>query len=224
MPYLYVVRHGQPDFAGNYDSLTGLGAQQASWLGAHLAARGLRFDRIASGTLQRQVDTCDLVVQQLAAAADVVRDGRFNEYDHVSLLTFFESRDPAALRATGDRRAYFTAIRHALQQWSRHDGPVSGGETWAEFGERILGGLADLCAGLERDARVLVVTSGGVIGRCAAHAVGADSEVAIQLNLQTRNTGVTEIVRAATGGMRLVAFNSVPHLETPERQGSVTFS
>jgi len=22
MPYLYLVRHGQPDFAGNYDSIT----------------------------------------------------------------------------------------------------------------------------------------------------------------------------------------------------------
>ena len=60
MPYLYVVRHGQPDFAGNYDSLTPLGEQQSTWLGEHLAARNLRFARVVCGTLQRQVSTCDL--------------------------------------------------------------------------------------------------------------------------------------------------------------------
>ncbi|HET9693720.1 MAG TPA: hypothetical protein VFP48_05010, partial [Steroidobacteraceae bacterium] len=65
---------------------------------------------------------------------------------------------------------------------------------------------------------------GGVIGRYAALAMGADAEVAIQLNLQTRNTGVTEIVRTSTGATRLVAFNSVPHLERPERSDAVTFS
>ena len=47
MPYLYLVRHGQPDFAGNYDSLTDLGVQQSTWLGEHFAARGLQFARVA---------------------------------------------------------------------------------------------------------------------------------------------------------------------------------
>lgn len=224
MPYLYVVRHGQPDFTGEYDSITALGAQQSRWLGEHFAMRGLRFARVASGTLRRQADTCDLILQQLADAAEPVRDARYNEYDHASLLTFFEGRDPVALRASGDRRAYFTAIRHALQQWARHEGSLSGGETWADFGGRIQGAIADLCTGLERDDNVLIVTSGGVIGRYVALSIGAAAEVAIQLNLQTRNTGVTEIVRTPSGGTRLVAFNAVPHLEHPARSAAVTFS
>ncbi|HET7202310.1 MAG TPA: histidine phosphatase family protein [Steroidobacteraceae bacterium] len=225
MPYLYVVRHGQPDFTGEYDSITELGAQQSRWLGEHFAMRGLRFARVASGTLRRQAATCDLILQQIAHAPEPVRDPRYNEYDHASLLRFFAGRDPAALRASGDRRVYFTAIRQALQQWAHHEGSLSrGGETWADFGGRILGGVADLCAGLERDDNVLIVTSGGVIGRYVALSIGADSEVAIQLNLQTRNTGVTEIVRTPTGGTRLVAFNAVPHLEHPARSDAVTFS
>ena len=225
MPYLYVVRHGQPDFTGDYDSITTLGAQQSRWLGEHLAMRGLRFARVASGTLRRQADTCDLMLQPFAETTEPVRDPRFNEYDHASLLSFFEGRDPVALRATGDRRLYFTSIRHALQQWARHEGALDGGgETWAGFGDRILRGVADLCTGLERDDNVLIVTSGGVIGRYVALSVGADAQVAIQLNLQTRNTGVTEIVRTLAGATRLVAFNGVPHLEHPARSGAVTFS
>ena len=123
MPYLYFVRHGQPDFTGNYDSLTELGARQSSWLGEHFAARDIRFARVASGTLKRQADTCDAVLQHLPGAPTPVRDARFNEYDHASLLAFFEGDRLQSLRATGDRRGYFTAIRHALQQWSRHPGP-----------------------------------------------------------------------------------------------------
>ena len=224
MPYLYLVRHGQPDFTGNYDSLTELGTRQSSWLGEHLGARGVRFARIASGTLRRQVDTCDAMLQHVAEPPAPVRDARLNEYDHASLLSFFEGDRLQSLRAAGDRRGYFTAIRHSLQQWSRHSGPIANGESWATFGERILAGVADLCQELERDANVLIVTSGGVIGRYTADVLGAGADAAIQLNLQTRNTGVTEIVRTPSGGARLVAFNAVPHLESAQRQRMVTFS
>jgi len=224
MPYLYLVRHGQPDFTGNYDSLTDLGAQQSSWLGEHLGARGVGFARVASGTLRRQADTCKAMLQHLPASPDAVQDARFNEYDHASLLSFFEGDRLQSLRAAGDRRGYFTAIRHSLQLWSRHDGPITNGESWGTFGERIEAGVAELCEGLERDANVLIVTSGGVIGRYTAAVLGAGADTAIQLNLQTRNTGVTEIVRTPSGGARLVAFNAVPHLERAERQAMVTFS
>jgi broad specificity phosphatase PhoE len=224
MPYLYLVRHGQPDFAGNYDSLTELGTRQSSWLGEHLAARGIHFARAVSGTLVRQVDTCEALLQHIPDPPAPVRDARFNEYDHASLLSFFEGDRLQSLRAAGDRRGYFTAIRHSLQQWSRHAGPIVDGESWATFGDRILAGIADLCDGLERDANVLIVTSGGVIGRYTAEVLGAGADAAIQLNLQTRNTGVTEIVRTPSGGARLVAFNAVPHLECTERQHTVTFS
>jgi broad specificity phosphatase PhoE len=70
---------------------------------------------------------------------------------------------------------------------------------------------------------VLVVTSGGVIGRLVAGALGASAEAAIQLNLQTRNTGITELVRGRSVN-RVLAFNAVPHLERPEREHAITHS
>ena len=127
-------------------------------------------------------------------------------------------------RLSLDRGGFGYRIRHSLQQWSRHTGPITDGESWAMFGERIQAGVAALCEGLDRDANVLIVTSGGVIGRYTAEVLGAGADAAIQLNLQTRNTGVTEIVRTPSGGVRLVAFNAVPHLESADRQGLVTFS
>ncbi len=224
MPYLYLVRHGQPDFAGNYDSITDLGARQSTWLGEHFAARGLRFARVLAGTLQRQVSTCERVMHALDGPSGFTQDARFNEYDHLSLLQFFEGNRLQAIRASGNRREYFAAIRSAMQQWSRHDKPVAGGETWAGFGDRIRAGVAAACAGLGRDDNVLIVTSGGVIGRYASEVLDAGADAAIQLNLQTRNTGVTEVIRPASGNARLVSFNAIPHLERPDRADAITHS
>jgi broad specificity phosphatase PhoE len=224
MPYLYVVRHGQPDFAGNYDSLTALGEQQSTWLGEHLHARGLRFVRAVCGTLQRQSATCDLILRQLSEAPATAYDAGLNEYDHASLLHFFAGDRVQQLRIAGDRRGYFTAIRQALQAWARHEGPIANGESWGEFGARIEAALATACAGLQRDDNVLVVSSGGVIGRLVATVLGAGAEAAVQLNLQVRNTGVTEIVWPVSGPPRLAAFNTIAHLERAGRAHAVTFA
>jgi broad specificity phosphatase PhoE len=223
MPYLYLVRHGQPDFTGHYDSITDLGARQSAWLGAHFASRGLRFARVASGTLQRQVATCERMLAHMPGVHSPLQDARFNEFDHASLLSFFEGDGVQELRKAGDRRGYFAAIRHALQAWSRHEGTLAGGETWSEFGARIRQGIVDACSGLGRDDLVLVVTSGGVIGRYTAEVLGASADTAIQLNLQARNTGVTEVVVTGNGSARLAVFNAVPHLETPERAAAITY-
>jgi broad specificity phosphatase PhoE len=224
MPYLYFVRHGQPDFAGNYDSITELGEQQSSWLGQHFAARGLGFTRVLSGTLQRQVSTCERVMNELDGRRDFARDARFNEYDHLALLRHFEGDRLQAIRASGDRREYFAAIRSAMQKWSRQDDVVAGSESWAEFGARIRAGVATACAGLGREDKVLIVTSGGVIGRYTAEVLESGAETAIQLNLQIRNTGVTEVIWPPSGSARLVSFNAIPHLERPDRAYAITHS
>jgi broad specificity phosphatase PhoE len=223
MPYLYLVRHAQPDFTGNYDSVTDLGLQQSAWLGEHFASLGLHFARVISGSLERQAHTLEEILRCLPGSPPALTDPRFNEYDAASVLGTFHLGDERALRATGDRHRYFTAVRDALHAWSQLDAVIPGGESWSQFGARIAAGLADACEGLGADAKVLVVTSGGVIGRSVAAALGAGPDAAIQLNLQVRNTGVTEIVRGRTA-TRVVAFNAVPHLERADRAYAVTHS
>jgi broad specificity phosphatase PhoE len=223
MPYLYLVRHAQPDFAGHYDSVTDLGLQQAAWLGEHFAARDLRFARVACGSLQRQRHTLEALLEHLPLAPRPQVDPRFNEYDAAGVLAAYHQGDERAMRATGDRRGYFTAVRNALQAWSRQDDAPAGTESWRDFGARVGSAADELCAGLANADAVLVVTSGGVIGRLVAEALGAGAEAAIQLNLQTRNTGVTEMVRGRSIA-RLVAFNAVPHLERTDRAYAMTHS
>lgn len=223
MPRLYLVRHAQPDFAGHYDSVTELGLQQSAWLGQHFAAQGLEFSRTVCGSLVRQAATLETLLSQLPGSPAPRIDPGFNEYDAAGVLGAFHSAEERSLRAAGDRRAYFTAVRDALTAWSRHEGRREGLESWQEFGDRVTAAAHAACAGLDTSDAVLVVTSGGVIGRLVADALGAGPEAAIQLNLQTRNTGITEMVRGRSVA-RLVAFNAVPHLERADRANAVTHS
>jgi broad specificity phosphatase PhoE len=223
MPYLYLVRHAQPDFAGHYDSVTALGLEQSAWLGEHFAAHSQRFARVISGSLDRQTGTLHAILERLPQSPPPITDPRFNEYDVASVMGEFRHDDERALRATGDRRRYFIAVRDALLAWSRQDQPFTGGESWKQFGERIAAAIASACEGLDSQARVLVVTSGGVIGRAVADALEAGPQAAINLNLQTRNTGITEVVHGRTA-TRIVAFNAVPHLERADRAHAVTHS
>jgi len=96
-------------------------------------------------------------------------------------------------------------------------------ESWRTFGERVTAAADAACVGLEHSDAVLVVTSGGVIGRLVAATLEAGADAAIQLNLQTRNTGISELVRGRSVS-RLVAFNAIPHLEHPDRAHAVTHS
>ena len=102
--------------------------------------------------------------------------------------------------------------------------PIAGGESWSEFGARIGAGVAAACDGLGRDDNVLIVTSGGVIGRYISEVLEAGADTAIQLNLQTRNTSVTEVIRPPASNARLVSFNAIPHLERADRMHAVTHS
>ena len=215
MPHLYLVRHGQPDFAGDYDSVTALGMQQSVWLGEHFAARGLRFARAVSGSLRRQANTLEAIMGRLPAAPPMHVDPRLNEYDPASVLAAFEVGDEPGLRAAGDRRATLRpcAMRSGL-------GAPRGNAGW----RRVLACLRGAHRRRQRRRRrwisnasdaVLLVTSGGVIGRGGRRIARAGPDAAIELNLQTRNTGITEIVQGRSTS-RLVAFNAVPHLECPD--------
>ena len=81
MPYVHLVRHAQPDFAGHYDSLTALGVQQSAWLGEHYASLGQSFDRLVSGSLERQRATLRVLAANLPVQREPTVDPRWNEYD-----------------------------------------------------------------------------------------------------------------------------------------------
>jgi broad specificity phosphatase PhoE len=220
MAELVLVRHAQASFgADDYDKLSELGWRQSRWLGEYFAERGIEFDRVVRGSLRRHAETLAGIAEGAGRPIDGVEDARLNEYDAHALL--HAHLKGAAKPQGGDRREHFRILREAMYAWT--DGTLAGAshEPFADFRNRVLAALAAAREG--RAKRVLVVSSGGPISTVLAEVLGMPLRGVVDLNLQTRNTGITEL---QTGANRIhcVSFNNVPHLDRPDRAGALTYS
>ncbi len=212
---LWLVRHGQASFdAADYDQLTDLGFQQARWLGEHLKDMETGFDWIAAGTLRRQQQTAETVAEVLEEPSGIVPG--LEEYDSASLLRAagHTDRDPSRSRAE-----HFQLLRGVLLDWSA--GKAVGAETWVQFEERVMAAISELTAG--KKGRVLAASSGGAIAMALTRILGLGAERMIEFNLQARNTGVSRLIFTRRT-VYLNAFNTIPHLERPDRRHAETYS
>ena len=220
MTELVLVRHAQASFgADDYDRLSELGWRQSRWLGEYFAERGATFDRVLRGSLRRHAETLAGIAQGLGRELDAGEDPRLNEYDSHALLHAHLSGKSMPIGE--DRREHFRVLREAMYAWT--EGSLAGHphEPFAEFRARVLGALADLRAG---DAqRIRVVSSGGPISTILAEVLGMPLRGVVDLNLQTRNTGISEL-QAGRRRIQCVSFNNVPHLDRPDRWGALTYS
>ena len=220
MAELVLVRHGQASFGeDDYDKLSELGWRQSRWLGEYFAERGALFDRVVRGSMRRHAETLTGIGEGMRAALGGEVDARLDEYDSHALLRAHLGTKP--LPTGDDRRAHFRVLREAMYGWT--DGTLSGSahEPFPEFRGRVLAALAAARAGAAR--RVLVVSSGGPISTILAEVLGMPQRGVVDLNLQTRNTGITEL-QAGAARIHCVSFNNVPHLDRPDRAGALTYS
>jgi broad specificity phosphatase PhoE len=224
MAELVLVRHAQASFgAEDYDRLSELGWQQSRWLGEYFRERGTAFDRILRGSMRRHAETLSGIADGMGKPLEGAVDARLNEYDSQSLLQ--AHLKGGSLPESDDRRAHFRILREAMYLWC--DGTLLGKpggapfEPFAEFRSRVLASLAELRSGAAK--RVLVVSSGGPISTILAEVLGMPLRGVVDLNLQTRNTGITELQSGASR-IHCVSFNNVPHLDRPDRAGALTYS
>jgi broad specificity phosphatase PhoE len=224
MAELVLVRHAQASFgADDYDRLSELGWRQSRWLGEYFAERGAEFDSVLRGSLRRHAETLAGIGEGLGRDLDAAEDARLNEYDSHALLHAHLKGRP--LPGSADRRGHFRVLREAMYAWTEGalEGTPAGPplEPFAEFRGRVLGALADLRAG--RAKRTLVVSSGGPISTILAEVLGMPQRGVVDLNLQTRNTGITQL-QAGAARIQCISFNNVPHLDRPDRSGALTYS
>ena len=220
MAELVLVRHAQASFgADDYDKLSELGWRQSRWLGEYFAERRIEFDRVVRGSLRRHAETLVGIAEGARWPIDGAEDARLNEYDAQALLTAHLKGE--ARPQGGDRREHFRILREAMYAWT--DGTLSGAphEPFSDFRNRVLAALAAAREG--RAKRVLVVSSGGPISTVLADVLGMPLRGVVDLNLQTRNTGITEL-QAGANRIHCVSFNNVPHLDRPDRAGALTYS
>jgi broad specificity phosphatase PhoE len=223
MAELYLVRHGQASFgAENYDELSSAGYAQSRCLGEHFAQAGLTFERVVTGTMRRHAQTADTLLAAMGGQpAEVVQDADLNEYDFRALFSALgESGLAPGLQAESSMKHFYKGLKQALQLWSEDKLPGRVPETWAQFQARVE--RARLAIQRMGGKRVLVVSSGGPIAVFAQQVLPASAAAAIALNMQIRNSSVSQYV-FNDSAMSLVTFNALAHLEQAERRELVTY-
>ncbi|MDR3389196.1 MAG: histidine phosphatase family protein [Rudaea sp.] len=227
---LWLVRHAQASFgSANYDVLSERGQEQAQRLAAWLVAHPeLKFARVAGGTLRRHAQTL-AAIERAFKDSDrplpaATLDPDWNEFDHEAVIRAYASRHPdapivAAARGM-DHRAVHALLAAALHAWANGelDGAVP--ETWEAFGVRVARARARLDAAPQ--GKILVVSSGGPITRCAQAALGCDAARAVRLNLALRNTAISEF-RGSDGDWQMHIWNMLPHLPSATDREWVTY-
>jgi len=215
MGELLVIRHGQASFgADNYDKLSELGHRQSAAVGQALRDMGWVPDRTITGTLIRQKET----LASMGFEAGDTHAG-FNEYDFNDLLNArYKGNVPDLVK--GDRKTHFRTLRETVFEWQA-DQIEDPSETWGNFTGRVEAARQTACAtGAER---VLVVSSGGVIGQLVASSLSAPDKMMMTLNLQIKNTSVTKFVFTELAFF-LHEFNATPHIVPDVAAELLTYS
>jgi broad specificity phosphatase PhoE len=222
MAELVLVRHAQAAFGtDDYDRLTELGHRQAGWLGEYLAERAVEFDRVVTGTLRRHRETLAGIAAALPGLPAAETLPGLDEYHaDVLLKAHLGNRGLPLPEHAADRRGHFRILREALYAWV--DGRLAADRhlSFAEFEAGVRQALEAARHGAER---VLVVSSGGPISTAIGAVLGVAPRTVVDLNLQTRNTGLSEL-RAGAQRAHCVSFNAVPHLERAGRREAITYS
>ena len=218
-----LIRHAQASFgAADYDRLSARGERQAELLGAWVAAHPeWKLQRLVRGSMHRHAQTLEAILRACASAGrpmpDVVEDAGWNEFDHVNLFRGY------AKRFSGDERlelltsdpsspAVPQLIADMFAAWARGDVDDLMPERWTEFTQRVHRAFNALA---QHPGHCLVVSSGGVISRCAQAALHLSDERTISLNMSLANSAISDF-RHRGDGWDLLTWNGLPHLAAAE--------
>ena len=226
MGTLYLVRHGQASFgAADYDRLSELGARQCRALGAYFAERSVAFEAVLRGTLRRHAQSMDAFAEgyasrSLTLPAPLDWPG-LNEYDSEALIKSVHPGPLAKPDSPEVYRAHFRLLREAMAAWMACRTAPVGMPTHADWVRGITSALDHVRS--THSGNVVVFSSGGPISTAVGHVLGTAAETTIELNLRIRNSSLTEFAFTPKRHM-LVTYNTVPHLDRPDRSDWVTYS
>lgn len=215
MTEIILVRHGQANThatdEADYDRLSELGRAQATWLGAHLRGTDPHFDRVVTGTLSRQIETARAMGYEVTA-----QDPRLNELTYFALAQAVQTQ--FGLAAPRDASEFARHLPEVIEHWAE-DRLNGVPETFQSFSTRV-SVLLDEISGAH--GRVLLVTSGGVIGMVLRHVLRLDNAGMAKVMLQVLNSSLHR-VHFVHGQLMLGSFNATPHLDPPDRAHARTF-
>lgn len=222
MGTLYLIRHGQASFgAADYDRLSELGARQCRALGEYFAERSVPFEAVLRGTLRRHAQSMEAFAEGYGALPTALEWPGLNEYDSEALIQSVHPGPLAKPDSPEVYRAHFRLLRDALAAWMAGRTAPVGMPAYADWVRGITSALDHVRS--SHSGNVVVFSSGGPISTAVGHVLGTAAETTIELNLRIRNSSVTEFAFTPKRHM-LVTYNTVPHLDRPDRAAWVSYS
>ena len=217
---IWLMRHGQASLgAADYDQLSELGFRQAARAGQALAERGVRIDRLVTGSMRRHRQTAAACLAALGGEVEPEVEPGWNEYDHEAVLVAhrpdFADKDHmnAVLNRDGDPATPFDRIFFAaVDRWVGGEHDADYPEAFDTFRARVDDALARLEASAREGGTVLVCTSGGVVASVCARLLGVPDDRVFRLVRALANASLCRLARTPAG-LRLVSFNETAHLE-----------
>ncbi|TAF66475.1 MAG: histidine phosphatase family protein [Cytophagales bacterium] len=232
MANIYLIRHGQASFMSqNYDQLSKLGKTQATQLGLFLSQQFPHFQKTWVGKLVRHDETFQEVNkvyqnQQIPFPNNTAYSELFNEhqateiFDEVRNDLLAQNPQLAALydqkggKDAEVRAGFLKLFFQTLHRWAKGEITSSKFENFDAFKQRCQQALALLQEDAQQNESIIVFSSGGTICMLMGIVLGIDENTIIDLNWQTRNTGITQL-HFARNKFFVRSFNEVPHLSTP---------
>lgn len=220
MGILYLVRHGQASFgAQDYDQLSALGHRQCARLGEYFRHRGKRFDAALTGRLKRHAQSLAAIASGLPGTPEPLVWPGLDEYDSAALIGAIHP-EPLAKPDTPELyRHHFRLLREGLQQWMAGRTAPVGMPSYTDFVAGVNAALDHVRR--EHEGDVLIVSSGGPIATAIGQVLGVPAETTIGLNMQIRNSAVSEFVFTPRRHT-LLTYNTLPHLDRQDDANLVT--
>jgi hypothetical protein len=144
-----------------------------------------------------------------------------NEYDSAAVIACVHPAAHAKPVTPEAYRTHFRLLRAGLLQWARGEIAPKGMPRYAEFARGVGAALDHVRS--QHSGNVLLVSSGGPIATAVALILGTSPEAFVELNMRLRNTAVSEF---AFNPKRhaLLSFNTLPHLNAPERADLISYA
>lgn len=222
MATIYLVRHGQASFgAENYDQLSPLGQRQANATGEYFARIGVQFDRVYSGDLSRQRETCERVVALQAGSVEHVIDPRFNEIqndEQIAKLSPVVTETNPLIRALIEKglsssKDYQKVIEAVFNYWVSNDCSGYGIQGWPEYSGRVRDAVQEVMSREGSGKTIGIFTSGGTIATAVAQVLGLGGEQTYKFYEPLFNCSVTQLFYSGEN-VSLSYFNDRSFLQT----------
>jgi broad specificity phosphatase PhoE len=230
---LFLIRHGQASFGqANYDKLSEAGERQSSLFGEYFAKKGIVFDAVYTGTLERQTHTAELTKTAYEEAGlswpDQITMPEFNEYDaqkiltgsvptvikdHPELVELFKELSPDGKEPdlVNNKKTFQRILGAVMEMWVDGRFDDTSMESWKDFTARANKGIDRIIGENISGKTVALFTSGGVISAVTQRAVKSPDMTAMELGWLIINTSYTKF-RYSKDKFSLATFNETSHI------------